>query len=221
MIQPEEDSMPDALDPLTSLPTRPALDRALADLLAADRPTALAVLDVDHFLEVNTQYGHEVGDAVLQRLAGLLAEAVPDGAYRSAGDEFVLLLPDHSLEQAFLRLEELRRRVQSQAADFDLPNGRPVLISLGVAQYPRDARTARGLLSAADVALGAVKENGGNAVGLPFNEEMVMKSCYYAAGSLRRLKALAERLGRKESPLLREALDDLLRKYKADRAPQE
>jgi hypothetical protein len=42
---------------------------------------------------------------------------------------------------------------------------------------------------------------------------MVMRSCYYPAASLRRLRALAERLGRKESPLLREALEDLFRKY--------
>jgi hypothetical protein len=42
---------------------------------------------------------------------------------------------------------------------------------------------------------------------------MVMKSCYYPPSSMRKLRALAERLGRKDSPLLREALDDLLRKY--------
>ena len=45
------------------------------------------------------------------------------------------------------------------------------------------------------------------------SEELIMKSCYYGATSLRNLKALAERSGRKESVLLREALDDLLRKY--------
>ncbi len=85
--------------------------------------------------------------------------------------------------------------------------------TIGVAQYPRDAKDARGLLQAADAALATAKESGRNQVALPPNEEMVMKSCYYPASSMRKLRALAERLGRKDSPLLREALDDLFRKY--------
>jgi hypothetical protein len=82
-----------------------------------------------------------------------------------------------------------------------------------VAHFPRDARDARSLRAAASAALQAAKETGRNQVGLPPNEEMVMKSCYYPTSGIRKLKALAERLGRKESPLLREALEDLIRKY--------
>jgi len=92
-------------------------------------------------------------------------------------------------------------------------NQRNLMVTIGVAQYPRDAKDARGLLQAADAALATAKESGRNQVALPPNEEMVMKSCYYPASSMRRLRALAERLGRKDSPLLREALDDLFRKY--------
>ena len=55
-------------------------------------------------------------------------------------------------------------------------------------------------------------------MGLPLNEEMVMKSCYYPASAVRWLKALAERQNRKESQLLREALADLFRKYDVPRA---
>ena len=200
-------------DALTSLPTRAALDRDVKAIIERGSNVALAVLDADRFAEINASFGHEAGDRLLQTLARFVVEAVPDGAYRIGGDEFALVMPDHSLEQAFLRMEGLRSRVEAARAQFALPNGRPVLISIGVAQYPRDAKHARGLQEAADAALGAVKETGGNAVGLPANEEMVMKSVYYPASSLRRLRALAERLGRKESPLLREALDDLLRKY--------
>lgn len=200
-------------DALTSLPTRVALDRTIKEAIAGGSTVALAVLDVDNFVDINSRFGQDIGDRVLQTLARLVAEAVPAGAYRIAGDEFALVMPGHSLEQAFLQMEGLRTRVAGANDQFGLPDGRPVLISIGVAQYPRDAKHARGLQEAADAALGAVKENGGNAVGLPANEEMVMKSVYYPASSLRRLRALAERLGRKESPLLREALDDLLRKY--------
>jgi hypothetical protein len=91
---------------------------------------------------------------------------------------------------------------------------RQITITVGVAQYPRDAKDLRGLMSAASAALLSAKENNRNQVALPPNEEMVMKSCYYPASSLRKLKVLAERLNRKESRLLREALEDLFRKYK-------
>jgi plasmid stabilization system protein ParE len=90
-----------------------------------------------------------------------------------------------------------------------------VTLTIGVAQHPRDAKDARDLIAAANAALAAAKEAGRNQVALPPTEDMVMKSCYYPAGSLRKLKILAERLSRKESRLLREALDDLLRKYDA------
>lgn len=201
------------VDILTELPNRPAFDQALKQRLRSESAVALAVLDIDHFLEINEEHGSEIGDRILRHVAALLQQEAPGAAYRIAGDEFALLLPENSLEQAFLRMEGLRKRVQESAGAFDLPKQREVTIGIGVAQYPRDARDPESLLNAADAALSAVKENGRNQVGLPLTEEMVMKSCYYAASSVRKLKALAERLNRKESLLLREALTDLLRKY--------
>ncbi|MEP7188536.1 MAG: diguanylate cyclase, partial [Roseiflexaceae bacterium] len=117
-----------------------------------------------------------------------------------------------SLEQAFLQMETLRASVESSVR-FELPDQRNLMVTIGVAQYPRDAKDTRSLLQAADAALATAKESGRNQVALPPNEEMVMKSCYYPASSMRKLRALAERLGRKDSPLLREALDDLFRKH--------
>lgn len=174
---------------------------------------ALALLDVDMFMEINTAFGHEAGDRVLKVLSDLLREACPDGAYRTGGDEFGAVMPGVALEQAFLRMEALRAKVQAAAERFALPDGRPITITVGVAHCPRDAKDAASLQRMAYAALIAAKEGGRNQVALPPNEDMVMKSCYYAASSIRRLKALAEQTGRKESALLREALDDLLRKY--------
>ena len=85
--------------------------------------------------------------------------------------------------------------------------------TIGVANAPRDARTAEQLLRKADLALYAAKEQGGNAVGLPPAEDMVLKSSYYSVAQLARLKALAERKKTKEAVLLREGLEDVLRKY--------
>lgn len=204
-------------DTLTNLPMRPAFNEALQAAIGAGETVALALIDVDRFAAVNEQLGHEAGDEVLRRLAALLSAAESDGVYRTGGDEFTILLPGMSLEQAFLRMEALRARVHAADWSFVGELG-PLSITVGVAQYPRDARDGRGLVTAADAALLAGKEVGRNSVSLPPNEEMVMKSCYYSASSLRRLKQLAERTRRSESQLLREALEDLFRKYDSPRS---
>jgi diguanylate cyclase (GGDEF)-like protein len=205
--------MSDHNDPLTGLPDHLALDKALKPLIGSPAGVALAALDLDHFLEINTTFGAEVGDQVLRTLARLLGESEPGQVYRMSGDEFVVVMPGLSLEEAFLRVEALRKQIEGASERFGLPDQRAVTIKAGVAQHPRDAKDARGLLEASAAALQATKEGGGNRVGLPPNEEMVMKSCYYPATSVRKLRTLAERLKRKESHLLREALDDLFRKY--------
>lgn len=197
------------VEQLTGLQNHAALKAALKQLVESEQTVALAVLDIDRFMAVNEQHGHDVGDNLLQRIAEMLEEAFPGHAYRVSGDEFAVLLPGASLESAFLRLEAFRSQVEG--AGSRLPVERTV--TAGVAQYPRDARTVQALLQAADAALVAAKEGGRNQVALPPTEEMVMKSCYYPAASIRRLKSAAERAGRKESELLREALTDLLRKY--------
>lgn len=78
---------------------------------------------------------------------------------------------------------------------------------------PRDAKTSSELLKKAGDALWAAKDQGGDAVALAPGDEMVLKSSYYTAAQLGRLRSLAERTKKKESVLLREALDELLRKY--------
>lgn len=199
------------VEQLTGLAT--GLEDDLKQLVNKHDGLALALLDLDNFMEINTTYGHETGDQVLKVLSDLLREAFPDGAYRTGGDEFGVVMPGVALEQAFLRMEALRAKVQAAADRFALPDGRAVTMTAGVAHFSRDAKDAASLQRMAYAALIAAKEGGRNQVALPPNEDMVMKSCYYAASSVRRLKTLAEQVGRKESALLREALDDLLRKY--------
>ena len=203
-------------DPLTGLPDRETLREALDRTIAVGETLALATFDIDSFMEINLDHGPEVGDAVLKTLAKFTeeeAEACGGAAFRLSGDEFGILMPGLTLEQAFLRMEQMRAKVQNAAAEFGIPDARTVTISVGVAQYPRDGKDAQALFKSADAALLSAKEQGRNAVGLPPNEEMVLKSCYYPSGDVRKLKLLAEKLNRKESVLLREALSDLLRKY--------
>ncbi len=202
-------------DVLTDLPGRVVMEEELTERLGRHAPFAVALVDVDFFQEINDQSGHAEGDRTLQHLAGLLRGSGLGTAYRVSGDEFALVLPDVTLEQAFLQVERLRGAVSQ--SDFALGDGRRVTITAGVAHSPRDAKEVQSLLNAADAALLSAKEGGRDQVALPSNEEMVLKSCYYPSAGLKKLKALAERQGQRESYLLREALTDLLRKYDAAR----
>lgn len=200
-------------DTLTDLPRRVALDEELAQRLEQREPFAIVLLDIDNFASLNYTLTHAVGDQILQRIAQLLTEAAAGTAYRISGDEFALVMPQVTLEQAFLAAEKLRALVAD--SDFALADGRSLKITAGVAHSPRDAKEAQALLNAADAALLSAKESGGNQVALPPNEEMILKSCYYPSAGLKKLKTLAERLSQRESYLLREALTDFLRKHEA------
>lgn len=201
------------IDSLTLLPDKKALELSLKQMLKENDEVALALLDVDHFLEINETNGSEVGDQVLQTLADILKEAVHENVFRVSGDEFAVVLPTTSLEQAFLRMEALRTKVQEAGTRFEMATECEVTVTIGVAQFPRDAKDETSLMRASNAALMTAKETGRNQVALPPNEEMVMKSCYYPATGVRKLKSLAEKLNQKESHLLREALNDLVRKY--------
>ena len=131
---------------------------------------------------------------------------------RLGGDEFGLVAPSTTLETAFLRAERLRVTLDEALAKH-VPSELRCTASVGVANVPRDAKTAEELIRKADVALFAAKDQGGDTVALTPGDDMVLKSSYYTAAQLGRLKTLAERLGTKEAVLLREALDELLQRY--------
>ncbi len=182
-----------------------------------DATGAVLLLDLDNFHQVNVQAGHAKGDAVLGAVVRILKKWAEDGwrVGRIGGDEFALFAAGTALETAFLRADRLRHDLNAALAK-EAPKGLKVTASIGVAGLPRDAKSASELMNKADLALYAAKEQGGDTVALAPGDEMVLKSSYYTAAQLGRLKALAERMKKKESVLLREALDDVLRKY--DRA---
>ncbi len=152
-------------DPLTGLYNRRALAERCADELAHHRatgqPLALAVLDIDHFKQVNDTHGHAAGDQVLCGLGRELREALraSDTVFRTGGEEFALLLPGADAESALRRVEALRERVA--AADLGLP-GHRVSFSAGVAAVGPGLETLDALLQAADRALYAAKAGGRN-----------------------------------------------------------
>ncbi len=180
-----------------------------------DGGASLLLTDLDNLMVLNEKAGREAGDAAIAAATRVLkATAERDGyaMLRIGGDEFALLASGVPLEQAFLRAEKLRAELNAALAKA-VPRGHTCTATIGVANAPRDAKQPDQLMRKADLALYAAKEQGGNAVGLTPGEDMVLRSSYYSVAQLGRLRALAEREKKKEAVLLREALDDLLRKY--------
>ena len=200
--------------------SRPAFEGALVAALKREPVGTLMHLDIDGLLVLNEKAGREAGDrAIAAAIATLSKTAAKEGwtLGRIGGDEFALLAAGSALEPIFLRAEQLRQELDAALAKV-VPNGQRCTVSIGVANTPRDTK-ARGpaaadeLMRKADLALLAAKDQGGDAVGLTPSDDMVLKSSYYSAAQLGRLKGLAERQKKKEAVLLREALDDLLRKH--------
>jgi diguanylate cyclase (GGDEF)-like protein len=200
--------------------SRPAFEGALIAALKREPVATVIHLDLDDLLGLNEKHGREAGDKAIGAAIGTLAKTAAKESWtlgRIGGDEFALLAPGTSLEPIFLRAEQLRQDVDAALAKV-VPHGQKCTVSIGVANTPRDTKSrgpasAEELMRKADLALLAAKEQGGDAVGLTPSDDMVLKSSYYSAAQLGRLKGLAERQKKKEAALLREALDDLLRKH--------
>jgi diguanylate cyclase (GGDEF)-like protein len=209
-------------DKLTGLMDRREFDERFRELIAEAQSGAeelsLVMLDIDHFKRVNDDFGHVAGDAVIQWLAFAIKERADSNAVcaRFGGEEFAILLPRVEREQAFLLAESLRAAAESadrfrvQRRDVDLP----ITISGGVASFPTDGRTESDVLRKVDQALYRAKETGRNKVCIAQEEKMATKTTHYTLTQLERLSKLAKEENVGEAILLREALDDLLIKYK-------
>lgn len=129
-------------------------------------PLSLLVIDCDHFKQVNDGYGHAVGDLALQTLAILGQEVMRscDIFARMGGEEFAILLPETSLEQAAAVAERLRLAVAKHPLETFAGNLH-FTVSIGVSQLESGDLTVESLLVRADNALYAAKHAGRNRVG--------------------------------------------------------
>ncbi|HYY81655.1 MAG TPA: diguanylate cyclase, partial [Actinomycetes bacterium] len=127
------------------------------------RVLALLMIDLDHFKAINDRHGHQRGDDVLMEFAGRVTASVRDidTFARHGGEEFVLILPETSLEGGLAVAEKLRRLTRGApfAARQDDP-GLALTISIGVASFPQHATAPQELLRAADDALYEAKMQG-------------------------------------------------------------
>ena len=138
-------------DGLTSLGNREGFQRRLgAELVRAERygtPLNLVMIDLDNFKQVNDRFGHAAGDAALLAVADALRQHLraADNAFRWGGDEFVLLLPGVTAEEAMAAAERFGKIVNEIEIQ-----GLHLAASLGVASYPDDGNDANSLLRRAD-----------------------------------------------------------------------
>lgn len=149
-----------ATDSLTGLANRATFERVLGKELARVQrnggSAALVLLDLDHFKRLNDTFGHQTGDAVLQRVAGVLDDTCRsfDTPVRYGGEEFAVVLPHTTPEEAAEVAERLREGVAGAGTE------PAVTVSVGFACFPADAADADALVEAADLALYASKRGG-------------------------------------------------------------
>jgi diguanylate cyclase (GGDEF)-like protein len=209
-------------DALTNLLNRNAFheqfEATMRKAKASEQPFSLAFVDIDGFMRVNETIGHKDGDLVLQSVVTAIREIVNDKAIiaRYGGDDFALLFPNKERESSLLMLERVRESVENRQKfeGVETTFETQVTLSAGIASYPVDARSETELLRKADQAMYQAKEKGGNQVRLAYEERLVPRTTHYTQTQLERLSRLSEKEGVGEAVLLREALDNLLLKYR-------
>lgn len=154
-------------DALTGLPNRRAgddhLQQSLRMAVQRAEPLTVALLDIDHFKQINDRYGHPAGDAVLRDVAGLLRLGSGQFVSRHGGEEFLIVLRGVGLETAVPELQELAQRIaRLRCEDVDPALG--ITASIGVATLGPCQDTVRTLLAAADRQLYRAKREGRNRV---------------------------------------------------------
>jgi diguanylate cyclase (GGDEF)-like protein/PAS domain S-box-containing protein len=153
-------------DPLTGLYNRRYMEEVLRQHLSRVtrnlHPLAIIMIDIDHFKSFNDVYGHTAGDLLLNELGRFLQSHIrrEDIACRYGGEEFILIMPDATLEQAHHRADYVRQEAkQLQVHDID-KSYTGITLSLGVAAYPQHGRNIETVLRVADTALYRAKQEG-------------------------------------------------------------
>lgn len=153
-------------DPLTGLYNRRYLEESLfRELSRAKRKQqsiGIIMLDVDHFKQFNDKFGHDAGDSVLKEVGKFLQEHTrqSDIACRYGGEEFILILPEASIDVLKERAEYLREGVKALNVTHCEQLLGKITISLGIACFPEQGMTGEALIKAADTALYRAKAEG-------------------------------------------------------------
>jgi diguanylate cyclase (GGDEF)-like protein len=153
-------------DPLTNLYNRRFMEESLVRELhraaRSHQSVSLIMMDIDHFKQVNDRFGHAIGDEVLRQLGRHVQDSSrgSDIPCRYGGEEFLLIMPEATLEIAGRRAEQIRERFRQMK--FGLESGAlgQVTMSLGVAAFPQHGEVMEAVLRAVDAALYRAKTEG-------------------------------------------------------------
>lgn len=154
------------LDMLTGAYNRRNFEQYFAESVFKNKkfnsPFSIIIFDIDYFKQINDLYGHNKGDCILQEIAELVRCTIRDTdlLFRWGGDEFIILLPDITLKNAYKVAEKIRKTIGEY--DFNLEN-KEVTVSLGVGEY-KNGDSVYQFVSSTDSALLKAKSNGRNKV---------------------------------------------------------
>lgn len=163
-------------DHLTGLYNRlalyPILNRLLKEAQEKGKPLVVAMLDLDNFKVINDQFGHNAGDEVLRATARIIKKALraADRVVRYGGEEFIVVLPDTSLDKAVVALERIRTQMENQRL---LPGKEvTITVSIGAAEYRGEGHIGvNELITRADEAMYRAKREGKNKVVCKVSED--------------------------------------------------
>ncbi len=167
-------------DALTGLHNRRFLEEYVETLVATTRRKkqrlSVLLMDLDHFKQVNDNFGHDVGDEVLKALSRVLQEQVrtSDLVIRYGGEEFLVILQESDDYSGYRMAEKIRQAVEAMKIQISSGILRKT-ISIGVAGFPADGSDVWEVIKCADIALYQAKEQGRNRVVL-FKPEMATES---------------------------------------------
>lgn len=141
------------------------LSEELEDAKIYKAPLSLLIMDIDDFKKLNDTYGHQNGDILLKEIAQILQNASRENDYvcRYGGEEFSIILPKTSKEQAFTIAERLRQKIEQHLfPKFSSDKNLRITLSIGLATFPGDAQNKIDLISKADKAMYIAKFAGKN-----------------------------------------------------------
>jgi diguanylate cyclase (GGDEF)-like protein len=168
-------------DPLTGLYNRKYLDdyidKFIAQAKRAQSTYGILMLDIDYFKMVNDTYGHDIGDKVIQALAGVLRSSIreADIAFRFGGEEFLILLHNCTKEGVEEVAQKIRQNFEKQVIEANPSKRFTKTLSIGTSLFPQDTDAIWKAIKYADIALYKAKNSGRNKV-VTFSAELLEKA---------------------------------------------
>lgn len=158
------------IDPMLDIGNRRSMDEELVKISERaqryNRPYSVALIDVDNFKKYNDNYGHQMGDIALVKVAAALKKAVrnEDSVFRYGGEEFLVILPELGVEGAVIAGEHMRIAIEALQIEHEFATNGILTASFGIAEETIQSPSIKAVIERADNALYVAKANGRNQV---------------------------------------------------------